>query len=128
MGEGHEGEFAKGVDALFRWGRGGRFGFGLGVISALHDVQVEFSSDVAGAGCKDDSDVSVGGLYTECGAQDAEKVEVGEVIDLPFLVDPVDGVLACAGWNGDAAAENDGVETSGWVIVDPFRGESADGV
>lgn len=104
MGEGHEGEFAEGVDALFRWGGSGGFGVGFGIVSALDDVQVEFSSDVAGAGCENDSDVSVGGLYTECGAEDAEEVEVGEVIDLPFLVDAVDGVLSCAGWNGDAAA------------------------
>jgi hypothetical protein len=67
-------------------------------------------------------------LYTECRAEDAEEVEVGEVIDLPFLVNPVDGVLACAGWNGDAAAEDDGVQTARRVIVDPFRGEGSDGV
>lgn len=53
-------------------------------------------------------------------------MEVGEVVDLPFLVDAVEGVLACAGGDGDAAAEDYGVETSGRIVVDPFRGKGAD--
>lgn len=67
VGEGHEGEFAKGVDTLFRYGRCLGFvlcGCSRSIITALDNVQIEFSPDVAGAGCEDDSDISVGWLHT----------------------------------------------------------------
>jgi hypothetical protein len=55
-------------------------------------------------------------------------VEIGEVVDLPFLVDTVRGVLACTGWYGHAAAEDYRVEAARWVVVNPFCGEGADRV
>lgn len=70
----------------------------------------------------------MGRLHAERWAEDTEEVEVGEVIDLPFSVDTVGSEGSSAGWEGDAAAKDDGVEAAGRGIVDPFRGKGADGV
>jgi hypothetical protein len=97
-------------------------------VHAPHGVKVELCPDVSGRGGKDNSYVAMSGLDTERWTEDTEEVEVGEVIDLPFGVDAVWGECSSAGWEGDTAAKNDGVEAAGRGIVNPFCGEGADGV
>lgn len=58
---------------------------------ACYRLQIaEVAADVARACCEDHAYVPVCGLGAQCWAEDAEEVEVGQVVCLPFLVDAVD--------------------------------------
>lgn len=68
----------------------------------------------------------MGGLSAQRRAQDAEEVEIGKVVCLPFLVNAVYGEGTGVGGFGGAACQDDGVESAGRDVVDPFCGEGAD--
>lgn len=126
MGECHEGEFAESVDLLRL-----RLGF-LRIRGstdrALHSTQIKLRPDVTGTSCKDNTNVAVGRLHTQRGAENTEQMEISKVVDLPLLIDSVGGLFACAGGQGRPSAEDDGVQTTRRDVVDPFCGEGADRV
>ena len=84
---------------------------------------------MASARREHDADVAVRGLGAEGGAEDAEEVEVGEVVYAPAWFQAVEGGdrrREARGLGG--GAEDDHVEATWGGVVDPFRGEEADGV
>lgn len=106
MRENGKAQLAQSVNALWfsvEW-RGGIRAFGrLFLFPARHGIKrTEIRADIACARGEDYTDIAVGGLSAKSWTEDAEEVEIGEVIDLPFFVNAVDCERAGAWWFGGA--------------------------
>ena len=100
-------QLAQTVDAF---GSGIESGFGSSAFGSLNLLPpgqrfqgAEVCTDIARARCEDHADVAVGGLSTQRWTEDAEEVEVGEVVYLPFWIYAVNREGAGAGWFSDSA-------------------------
>lgn len=107
MCENSQTQLAQTVDAF---GSGIESGFGSGALGSLDLLSpgqrfqgAEVRTDIARARCEDHADVAVGRLGAQGWTEDAEEVEVGEVVYLPFRIYAVNSEGAGAGWFSDAA-------------------------
>jgi len=126
LSESHEGELGRCVGGVWVESLSS---FLLSDLCFLDASDWEGAADVGTAGCHDDTDVAVWRLGADGRRQDAEEVEVGEVVQAPVDLDVVICGLNLSTLGGHCVgAEDDHVETARRSIVDPFCGELTDRV